>query len=75
METKKIILNEVKNRFLFISPSVEQGLEPEAKITDFEKMQLLGSGSFGKVYLCKHIKTKAVYAIKSIDKTNKTSIN
>jgi aurora kinase len=67
------LLNDVKNRFLFITPSVEYGLEPEPKITDFEQLQLLGSGSFGKVHLCKHIQTKAVYAIKSIDKTNKNN--
>lgn len=73
MEPKKIILNEVKNRFLFISPSVEQGIEREAKITDFEKLEVLGSGSFGKVYLCRHLQTNATYALKCIDKTNKNN--
>lgn len=66
-------LNEVKNRFLFISPSVKMGFEREAKISDFEILQLLGTGSFGKVYLCKHLETSAIYAIKAISKTDKNN--
>lgn len=69
----KYLLNDVKNRFLFICPSVQAGLEAEAKITDFDMLNLLGEGSFGKVYLCKHKVTGGVYAIKSIDKTNKNN--
>lgn len=72
MEVKHL-LNDVKNRFLFISPSVEVGLEHESSIGDFEIMSMLGSGSFGKVYLCKHKTTNAIYAIKQIDKTNKNN--
>ncbi len=69
----KMILNKVKNRFLFISPSVKNCLEPEAKITDFEILDKIGEGSFGKVYRVKHRKTGAIYAIKSIDKLNKNN--
>lgn len=69
----KALLNKVKNRFLFISPSVQEGLEPESKITDFEILDKLGEGSFGKVYRTKHRKTGAIYAIKSIDKLNKNN--
>jgi len=72
MENKAQI-NKVKNRFLFISPSVAEGLEPEAKITDFDILEKLGEGSFGKVYRAKHKKTGAIYAIKSIDKLNKNN--
>ena len=67
-------LNKVKNRFLPIPESVEKGLEHEAKITDFEILKELGSGSFGNVYLVRHKETKAEYAIKAIDKRNKTNL-
>ena len=70
----KIEINEVKNRFLPISESVQQGLEPEPKITDFTISKELGAGSFGHVYLVTHKKTKANYAIKAIDKRNKSNI-
>ena len=66
-------LNNVKNRFLPLSESVSKGLEHEAKITDFEILKEIGSGSFGNVYLVKHKETKAEYAIKTIDKRNKTN--
>ena len=61
-------LNDVKNRFLALPRSAAEGLEHEARKTDFEFIKELGTGSFGQVYLAKHKKTKAIYAIKSIDK-------
>ena len=70
----KIEINNVKNRFLPISESVLKGLEPEPKITDFTITKELGSGSFGRVYLVTHKKTKVQYAIKAIDKRDKTNI-
>ena len=63
-------LNDVKNRFLPLPRSAAEGLEHEPQITDFEIMKELGVGSFGQVFLAKHKKTKAIYAIKSIDKTD-----
>jgi serine/threonine protein kinase len=69
------ILNEVKNRFLPIPESVAKCLEPETKINDFEIIKELGSGAFGNVYLVVHKKTKAQYAIKAIDKRNKSNID
>ena len=66
-------LNTVKSRFLPIPEGASKGLEHEAKITDFEILKELGSGSFGNVYLVKHKKTGAEYAIKAIDKRNKTN--
>ena len=73
-KNKNIILNPVKNRFLPLSASVQLGLEAEPKITDFKKKREIGSGSFGRVYLATHLKTKVDYAIKVIDKRNKTNI-
>ena len=70
----KIEINNVKNRFLPIPESVANGLEPEPKITDFTITKELGSGSFGRVYLVTHKKTKVQYAIKAIDKRDKTNI-
>ena len=66
--------NNVKNRFLPKPQSVLKGLEPEPKIKDFEIIKELGCGSFGRVFLARHIKTKVLYAIKAIDKKNKTNI-
>ena len=66
-------LNNVKSRFLPIPESAAKGLEHEAKITDFEILKELGSGSFGNVYLVRHKETKCEYAIKAIDKRNKTN--
>ena len=67
--------NQVKNRFLPISESVKKGLEPEPKIQDFKIKKEIGSGSFGRVYLASHLKTNVDYAIKVIDKRNKTNID
>ena len=71
---QNININPVKNRFLPLSQSVASNLEPEPKITDFKIIREIGSGSFGRVYLAKHLKTKVDYAIKVIDKRNKTNI-
>ena len=69
----KIEINNVKNRFLPIPESAQKGLEREVTITDFDILKELGSGSFGNVYLVRHKVTKAEYAIKAIDKRNKTN--
>ena len=57
------------NNFLPPSSAVLEGLEPEAKITDFEQIANLGTGGYGKVNLYRHKATGAEYAIKLIDKT------
>ena len=75
MASKKPELNNVKNRFLPIPQSALKCLEPEPKIKDFEILKELGCGSFGRVFLARHIKTKVLYAIKAIDKQNKTNID
>jgi len=74
MSSKKPELNNVKNRFLPIPQSALKCLEPEPTIKDFEILKELGCGSFGRVFLARHIKTKVLYAIKAIDKQNKTNI-
>ena len=74
MNSNKFLLNNVTNRFLPIPESVSKCYEPEPKISDFEFIKELGVGSFGRVFLASHKKTKIQYAIKAIDKRNKTNI-
>eukprot|EP00826_Nyctotherus_ovalis_P030099 TRINITY_DN2390_c0_g4_i1.p1 TRINITY_DN2390_c0_g4~~TRINITY_DN2390_c0_g4_i1.p1 ORF type:complete len:720 (-),score=267.85 TRINITY_DN2390_c0_g4_i1:106-2265(-) len=63
-------INSVKNRILFLSPSVTSGLENEPKKDDFIAMTAasIGSGGFGKVYKVRHKVSQNVYAIKVISK-------
>ena len=61
-------LNKIKKRCLILSPTVNAGLEPESKITDFEKEREIGKGGFGLVWKVIHIKTQKVYCIKVIEK-------
>ena len=61
-------LNKVKKRCLILSPTVNAGLEPESKITDFEKDREIGKGGFGLVWKVIHKKTQKVYCIKVIQK-------
>ena len=42
------------NNFLPPSIAITQGLEPEIKITDFEQIENLGTGGYGKVNLYRH---------------------
>ncbi len=63
-------VNPVKNRVLFLSPSVLSGEEREARKEDFESLSSsnIGSGGFGKVYKVKHRVSGNIYAIKVINK-------
>ena len=61
-------LNKIKKRCLILSPTVNAGLEPESKITDFEKDKEIGKGGFGLVWKVTHKKTQKVYCIKVIEK-------
>ncbi len=57
-----------------VPESVKQGLETEPLITDFNIIKELGAGSFGQVTLAEHKVTKVKYAIKRIDKKDKTNV-
>ena len=70
---KKIKINKVANRFLPLTESVINGLEPEATIKDFTILGVIGEGSFGKVSLVRHNKTGSEYAIKQISKLDKNN--
>ena len=61
-------LNKVKKRCLILSPTVNASLEPESKISDFEKEREIGKGGFGLVWIVIHKKTQKVYCIKVIQK-------
>ena len=71
---KNIKINSVTNRFLPINKSVLNGLEPEPKISDFETIKQIGSGSFGRVIHVRHKQTMVEYAIKIINKLEKSNI-
>lgn len=63
-------VNNVKNRILFLSPSVASGEERECRKDDFESLanSNIGVGGFGKVYKVRHKVSKNVFAIKVINK-------
>lgn len=63
-------VNPVKNRILFLSPSVMDGEERECRKDDFESLANtnIGVGGFGKVYKVRHKVSKNVFAIKVINK-------
>lgn len=63
-------VNSIKNRILFLSPSVESGEERECRKDDFESLANtnIGVGGFGKVYKVRHKVSKNVFAIKVINK-------
>ena len=72
-EINKKFLNDVENRFLPLPRNAVEEYEPEPKISDFEFIKELGVGSFGKVYLVYHKKTKHKFALKSIDKLDEVN--
>ena len=63
-------LNKVKERYLPLPKSVVEEYEHEPNISDFETVKQLGFGSFGKIYLVIHKKTRAKYALKIINKSD-----
>ena len=65
---KNVTKNNVLKRLLPLNKSVELGLESEQKISDFKIVKELGKGSFARVLLVQHKKTKVLYALKVIDK-------
>jgi serine/threonine protein kinase len=65
---RKIKINNIKERLLILSPTVQAGIEPELKKTDFNFDKPLGKGAFGEVWKATHLETNRVVAIKVIDK-------
>ena len=63
-----VIINNVLNRYLPVTQSVKLGLESEPRLSDFKIIKQLGIGSFGRVLLVQHNKTKVQYALKVLDK-------
>ena len=64
------VLNKVKDRLLFLSPTVKRGLERECNKGDFYRCgdNCIGKGGFGEVWKVNHKKTGDVYVIKVLDK-------
>ena len=59
-----------KRNEIYISNKEPLKGEEEQKISqkDFEKIKIIGKGSFGNVYLVRHIKTNKFYAMKILSK-------
>jgi hypothetical protein len=64
-------VNPIKNRILFLSPSVMSGQERECRRDDFESLanSNIGVGGFGKVYKVRHKVSQQIFAIKVINKS------
>ncbi|EAR97251.2 plant dual-specificity MAP kinase kinase family domain protein (macronuclear) [Tetrahymena thermophila SB210] len=65
---QNIGLNQVKDRILILSPIVQGRLESELKTSDFQVLDRLGKGAFGKVYKTKLQKTGQIFALKQMEK-------
>ena len=63
-------LNKVKNRLLFLSPTVRTGLERECNKNDFfrEGDSYIGKGAFGEVWKVSHRQSNKIFVIKVMDK-------
>lgn len=59
-------MSKVPVKYLFESPSVQKGLEPEIKRSDFTFEKKLGEGAFGEVWKVVHKVSKKVYAMKQV---------
>ena len=66
------MINRVKNRILFLSPSVREGLEKECCKEDFlsDGDRAIGKGGFGQVWKVHHKSTGKIYVIKVMNKQN-----
>lgn len=64
-------IQKLKNRILFFSPTVKEGLESECRKEDFvsEGDKAVGKGGFGQVWKVRHKETNRIYAIKVISKS------
>ena len=68
------VLNQIKKRCLILSPTVNAGLEPESKISDFEKEREIGKGGFGLVWKVIHkkvIQKQGILEQKLVDQMNR----
>ena len=70
IKNENIKQKKLKKRLLYLSPTVELGLERECIESDFELIgnKPIGNGAFGKVWKVIHINTKKEYCIKTINK-------
>jgi protein kinase X len=51
-----------------VEPEKKKDEKEKIKLSDFNIMETLGTGSFGRVRLGRHIKSKKIYAIKMLKK-------
>ena len=69
-EKKKKINNDETFKLLedLLDAKDDNSIGIKITIKDFQKIKLLGKGSFGEVFLVKYIKTNKIYAMKILDK-------
>ena len=69
-EKKKRINNDETFKLLedLLDAKDDNSIGIKITIKDFQKIKLLGKGSFGEVFLVKYIKTNKIYAMKILDK-------
>lgn len=68
MQKSRRRLNRVKDRMIFLSPTVTLGKENEARLKDFKTLIILGKGAFGQVYKVQHKVSKREFALKVVSK-------
>lgn len=60
----------MKQTILSYSPSANASRRNSHSVTRYEKVAIIGSGSFGKVFLCQDRQTRELVAIKTIEKSH-----
>ncbi|ORY89957.1 kinase-like domain-containing protein [Syncephalastrum racemosum] len=63
-------LYEVELSKNFVASSVSESRRERVGKDDFEVLMLLGRGAYGKVTLCRHIKSQKLYAMKVLKKAS-----
>ncbi|MCQ2821145.1 MAG: protein kinase [archaeon] len=70
---------EKKDEIIFQIKSIEMQnrhrLREHLSIFDFEPIKKIGQGSFGSVYICRHLKTNEIVAVKKLNKADITKRN
>ncbi|CBY20429.1 unnamed protein product [Oikopleura dioica] len=64
--------SNIKNFIQRLEPFINKVQNVRPRISDYQKIKLIGRGAFGEVQLCRHKTTKKVCAMKILSKTEVT---